>query len=195
MLAYLFWHRPTPGVDGSHYESVVRQFHESMRDAPSSGLVSSACYRLDTIPWLAAEDGGTGGPGFEDWYLVADSGALDRLNEAAIDARHRSFHDAAAVIAGDGAGGLYSLVLPAAGWEADRTTRGRIGFRLAVQDPGGSLLQFMPALMGAAPSEARIWQRRLVLGPSPEFCIELRGRAGVEFPGADPLILRRSIVV
>ncbi|MGW8283376.1 MAG: hypothetical protein ACWGON_08770, partial [Gemmatimonadota bacterium] len=47
---------------------------------------------------------------------------------------------------------------------------------------------------GSAPPGARIWQRRLVLGPAPEFCIELPGRAEEETPGTDLLTVRRSII-
>lgn len=197
MLAYLFWHRPAPGVDLTRYESALRRFHQSMREDPASGLVSNVSYRLAGIPWLAGSDEKEfgGGPGFEDWYLVEDSGALDRLNEAAIDARHRTFHDAAAILAGDGAGGLYSLVRPAAAPESERTPGDRSDSVWLSKPRGVPYSQFMPDLMSSAPSDARIWQRRLVLGPAPEFCIEHAGSADEPTPGADVVTITRSLLI
>jgi len=158
--------------------------------------VSSAAYRVAAIPWLPGSDAAetTAVPGFEDWYLVENSGALDLLNEAAIDARHRSLHDAAALLAGDGAGGLYSLVRPPAGREGERTPGDESDAVWLSKTRGVPYSEFLPALIGSALPGARIWQRRLVLGPAPEFCIEHPGRAEEDTPGSNSLTVRRSII-
>ena len=196
MLAYLFWHRPIPGVDRSAYEAAVQGFHESIREAPTEVLLTSACHRLDRIPWLAATDVGHGDePGYEDWYLVPDSAALDRLNEAAISARHRSLHDTAAALAGDGAGGLYApFELP--GGKDLQFERARDSESVWMSKPPRvSYSDFMPDLAALTPPEARVWQRRLVLGPAPEFCVELSGQIRGELPGASQIAVRRKLII
>jgi hypothetical protein len=57
-----------------------------------------------TIPWLAA-----GQPGYEDWHLLEDSAALDRLNEAATTQARQLPHDRIAAMAANGIAGLYGL--------------------------------------------------------------------------------------
>ena len=196
MLAYLFWHRPIPGVDHSAYEAALQGFHESIRDEPADVLLSSACHRLDRIPWLAAADGSNSDePGYEDWYLVRDSAALDRLNEAAINARHRSFHDAAAALAGDGAGGLYASVEFPGGCDAAQAADGASESVWLSKPPRISYSEFMPDLAALVPPDARVWQRRLVLGPAPEFSVELPGRSQAELPGTSLVTIRRSVIV
>jgi hypothetical protein len=195
MLAYLFWHRPIPGVDHSAYEAALQRFHASIRETPAEVLLSSASYRVDRIPWLAAADGSSSDePGYEDWYLVPDSAALDRLNDAAINARHRSFHDAAAALAGAGAGGLYSRVGTPGGSDLERASAGESESVWLSKPPRVSYSEFMPDLAALVPPDARVWQRRLVLGPAPEFCVELQGQTRAELPGTSLVSIQRSVI-
>jgi hypothetical protein len=196
MLAYLFWHRPIPGVDPSAYEAALRGFHESIREAPAEVILSSACYRLDRVPWLTAAEGNHADePGFEDWYLVPDSAALDRLNEAAISARHRSFHDTAAALAGDGAGGLYAPVDISGGRDLRLAPARDSECVWTSKPPRVPYSEFMPDLAALVPADARVWQRRLVLGPAPEFCVELPGQSRGELPGVSQVAIRRSLII
>jgi hypothetical protein len=159
-------------------------------------LLTSVCHRLDRIPWLAATDvSHCDESGYEDWYLVPDSAALDRLNEAAISARHRSFHDTAAALAGDGAGGLYAPVeIP--GGNGLQLERARDSESVWMSKPPRvAYSEFMPDLAALVPSDARVWQRRLVLGPAPEFCVELAGQIRGELPGASQVVIRRSLII
>jgi hypothetical protein len=135
VLAYVFWHRPRPGVDRDRYEDALRRFHDSLENA-------SAAFRLDRLPFEDAH-------GYEDWYLVEDWTALGELNALAVDARHREGHDAAAELAGHGWGGVYALVRGA----AEPPPRARWQHS-APSDPGVGL-----------------WQRQMVLGPAPEYCV------------------------
>jgi hypothetical protein len=56
LQAYLFWHRPRPGVERDEYEEAQRQFHALLE-------VESACFRLERLPFAE-------GPGYEDWQAV-----------------------------------------------------------------------------------------------------------------------------
>lgn len=145
MLAYLFWHRPRPGVEREEYEQAQRQFHASLE-------IQSACFRLERLPFEEE-------PGYEDWYLVDDWAALGELNRAAVDATHRPSHDGAAALVGDGWGGVYACVrgeptIPAAA-EWRHKPRG---------EPSSEFLaRFEEGLT--------VWQRQMVLGPAPELCV------------------------
>lgn len=160
MLAYVFWHWPRPGVEARAYELAQVAFHAGLRGAPPAGLVGSASLALSGAPWANA-----GGPAYEDWYLLRDAAALDPLNDAAVSAAHRGRHDAAAALAGGGTAGLYALRFgtgpshPAAAWFAKP-----IG--ATHDDVWRAIVPLVSARQGA------LWMRRMVLGPSPEFCLQ-----------------------
>ncbi|HEX2391604.1 MAG TPA: hypothetical protein VHI77_01660 [Solirubrobacterales bacterium] len=150
MLAYLFWHRPGPGVEAGDYEEAQRAFHAELG-------IESACFQVADLPFEA-------GPGYEDWYLVADWRGLGELNAAAVDARRGPHHDLAAAMAGQGWGGVYAPIggPPAIPSEASWATK----------RPG----QPLDELLAPVTAETPVWRRQLVLGPAPEICV---GSGGV----------------
>lgn len=151
MLAYVFSHRPGPGVDATGYEAVLREFHASLAAHPPAGFVSSLTYRI--------------GDGYSDWYLLDDSAALDALNEAAVSGARATSHDAAARMAVDGVGKLLALV---AG-EHHAPTACEIRF---AKPQGMAYADLYASLRSATASRgAGLWRRMMVLGPPPEFCL------------------------
>src|SRR6266702_2278129 len=70
MLAYVFSHRPAGGADVADYEAALKRFHAALATAPPAGFLGSSTFRV--------------GDRYSDWYLVANSAALDLLNEAAV---------------------------------------------------------------------------------------------------------------
>jgi hypothetical protein len=164
MLAYVFSHRPADGVDIAVYETARAR-------APPSGFVRSSTFKV--------------GDRYSDWYLVDGSAALDVLNAAAVSGARTPAHDAAARMAVDGVGKLYSLVSgePAAGpgFEIQFSKPAGVGYpdhyerlRRYTKGPGVSL-----------------WRRMMVLGPPPEFC--LLAPSPVELPPEyRPEVLRRE---
>ena len=143
MLAYLFWHRPAP--DAAEYERRLAGFHERLRADPPPGFVKSVVFAVD-VPWM--------GQSYEDWYVVEDWTALGVLNASAVDSSHRPEHDAVARDAAKGAGGVFRFLegelaledVGAAGWSARR-----------------------PEVPEGVPYA--LWQRQMVLGPAPEWCL------------------------
>jgi hypothetical protein len=133
------------------YESALRRFHASLAAAPPFGFVGSSTYRV--------------GQGYSDWYLVESSGALDQLNEAAVDRARSSDHDAAAHMSADGAGKLLALV--------SGTPRTESGFEIRFSKPAGMTYPaFYERLKPwTAQAELTLWRRMMVLGPPPEFCL------------------------
>jgi hypothetical protein len=155
VLAYLFWHRPAADVES--YERRLAVFHERLHAEPPQGFAGSVAFRVD-VPWL--------GRGYEDWYLVEDWASLGVLNVAAVDAARRPDHDAVAAGAAHGVGGIYELRtgdLPlreagAADWSAKPLGVSYADWEASRTD-GLDLADFA------------LWQRQLVLGPAPEYCL------------------------
>ena len=152
MLAYVFAHRPEPGVDAGMYEQALRAFHAELARGGSAGFVASTTYRFD--------DGG-----YSDWYLVESSAALDALNHAAVTGSRAQSHEIAARMAGGGSGKLISL---AAG-DADLGALHETGFAKPRGQSYPDLYASLHALT-ARPGVA-LWRRMMVLGPPPEFCL------------------------
>jgi hypothetical protein len=171
LLAYVFSHRPAAGVDVADYEAILKQFHAALADAPPRGFLSSSTFSV--------------GDRYSDWYLLDSSAALDVLNEAAVSGARTQAHNAAAGMAVDGSGKLYSL----AGGEPGSTT----GFEIRFSKPPGmsyaDLYERMQPFSGR--EGASLWRRMMVLGPPPEFC--LVAQAEIELPREfRPEVLRRE---
>ena len=163
MLAYVFWHRSAEGVAEDEYESALRRFHRSLAKDPPSGLTGSATLRAAEVPWIAGD-----GQGYEDWYTVEGWGALGVLEAAAISRGHESAHHEAARRAGVGTAAVYRLI------------EGELEPELArlaawVARPVGKSDLSLGEMLGdgVRSAEGSLWQRCLVLGPAPEFCLLL----------------------
>jgi hypothetical protein len=170
-LAYVFWHRPRPDVDSDDYEGLLRAFHSRLN-------IPSASFRIEALPFAAgagSEDSGKGNEdrggyedsrgghevregGYEDWYLVGGWAQLGELNVSALSDERRAAHDAAAAMVGEGWGAVYALV------RGDARPPART--RWLTKSRGESYEEFLRALQAAT-----VWQRQMVLGPAPEFCV------------------------
>ncbi len=161
MIAYVFWHRPAAGVAQEAYEAANVRFHRSLLTSPPGGFVQSACLRATALAWL-----GDGGPGYEDWYLVEDYGALAVLGEAAVGRGHRTSHDGAAALSGEGTAGLYRLLDGAA-------SLARVALAAWITPPRGGHEPLLDDFLadGIDAAHASLWRRQLVLGPAPELCL------------------------
>jgi hypothetical protein len=160
MLAYVFWHRPAPGVAPETYAALIAHFHRSIAARPPSGFVRSASFAVGGPNWLGEE------PAFEDWYVVEDFAALGVLNEAAVGRGHLGAHDAAARSAGPGTGSVYRLLEGTVDMEQVRVA-------VWIERPRGVRSPLLAALLGDGMdgAHAGLWQRQLALGPAPEYCV------------------------
>ncbi len=159
MLAYVFWHWRGPAVGETRYEELLRAFHASLAGNPPPGFLRSAALAVAGAPWMPAS-------GYEDWYGVRGFADFDALNEKAIAPPHAAAHDAVAHVAGGGAGGVYRLRL-------GEPHPGRIRFAHWFGKPLGmpyaDLDRLLEPFVGAGRA---LWMRQMVLGPSPEFCLQ-----------------------
>lgn len=173
MLAYLFFHRPAPGVDVADYEQGLRRFHEELAEARSPGFVSSRTYRV--------------GDTYCDWYLIEGTAAMEPLNEAAVTGARAAAHDAVAHHAVDAAGKL--LMLAAGRFDPDA------GFEIRFSKPAGMPYPDLYARLEPWTKQpgVSLWRRMMVLGPPPEFCLLAPSELMLPAETA-PAVLRREPV-
>lgn len=160
MLAYVFWHRPHPHVERQRYEAAIVRFQAELTRRPPPGLIGAWSHRIDAVPWLGDQ------AGYEDWCLLQGSWAMDPLNGFAVAGDVQAPHDALAAQMDFGAGGLYAHA-----FGEPSSTRTSVAAWLT--RPRG--IQWQPPLEKAcaATPGATAWRRQMVLGPTPEFCVEL----------------------
>jgi hypothetical protein len=158
MLAYIFWHVPLSGISPSDFEAASLGFQRDLANAPPSGFDSCATYEISEVPWL------DGRRGYEDWYFIDSSAALDALNEAAVAPRRRDIHAAIASKMDFGHGGLYRHV-----FGEEQSFGARVVW---LTRPRG--IDYEPVLRGIADGSAGFlscWRRQMVLGPADEFAV------------------------
>jgi hypothetical protein len=158
MLAYIFWHVPLPRISPSDYEAALLGFQRDLATMPPQGLASCATYQISGVPWL------DGGSGYEDWYFIDSSAALDALNEAAVAPLRRGVHAAIASKMDFGHGGLYRHV-----FGEEQPLGGRVVW---LRRPRG--IDYEPVLRGIADGSSGFlscWRRQMVLGPADEFAV------------------------
>ena len=177
-LAYAFWHKPRPGIPLRAYERRLLAFQSSLKRHPPDGLIDALSFREEASPWSKRRS-----TTYEDWYLVRDFQSLGALNEGAVAKPNRRPHDEIAKDASSGAGGLYRLL------------RGDLRLQDALfatwinkpsRTPYHTVLQGLAKLAGDGKSD--LWQRQMVLGPAPEFCVHS------EVPLEPPKSLRATTI-
>ncbi len=158
MLAYVFWHRPRPDTEHGEYERRLSAFHSGLAQR---GCISAA-FRLEQLPFAPCD-------GYEDWYLVEDWQGLGALNEVALERHSRQAHDQIADFSAEGWGAVYRLL----GGQPDAPEAAR----WLDKPTGVSSAAFLDELRatGNELEATAVWQRQLVLGPAPEFCLEQPG--------------------
>jgi len=160
MIAYVFWHWKQAAVAAPDYERVQRTFHDALAKAPPTGFHWSQSFAISGCAWAA-----DGGDAYEDRYLVDDIPALEALEQAAVSAARQAPHDAAAALAGGGAAGVYALKLGA----PMHAPRHAAWFSKPAGVSYAALWGMLDPVITRG--EASAWMRKMVLGPTPEFCV------------------------
>jgi len=160
MIAYVFWHWKRTAVDVAEYERTESAFHSALAAEPPLGYHWSQSFACSTCPWAA-----NGGDAYEDRYLVDDFTALEALERAAVSASRQAPHDAAAALAAGGAAGVYELKLG----EPVRAPRHAAWFGKPPGVTYAALWELLRPCVDRAGGS--VWMRKMVLGPTPEFCV------------------------
>lgn len=179
MLAWIFWHTRFAHVEESDYRAALRVFHARIAEERPEGFSRSRTLRYEALPWLPAPT-----EVYEDWYFVDGSAALDRLEEAALSAFARDQHDSIARLTASATAGLYRL---------------RAGQPLAA--PAHCTWMSKPrhepheAFIDRVRAAGTVWTRQMVLGPTPEFCVEGASAAGDPLRDVVMHALRPDVVI
>ena len=161
MLAYVFWHWPQPQIETGSYVDHLTAFHRTLAANKPDGFRESVVFRISNASWL-----NTGGEAYEEWYLLDDSAAMDRLNEAAVTGVCEEPHNRVAREAADGTGGLYRL-------RAGAEDLAQARYAVWLSKPSGVSYKDFYASMEPLTSQTGValWGRQMTLGPTTEFCI------------------------
>ena len=170
MLAYVFWHWPQVDIDRDAYEDHLRGFQQTLAANKPAGFQESVVFRIRGASWL-----NTGDDAYEEWYLLDDSAAMDRLNDAAVSGACEEPHNRVAREAADGTGGLYRLREG-----VENLNEAKIAVWLS--KPAGVSYKNFYADLGSLTSQTGValWGRQMTLGPTTEFCIH--SQSPVELP-------------
>src|SRR5687767_1481165 len=156
MLAYVFWHWPQSSIAHDVYLDHLADFHRTLASNKPTGFQHSIVYRIRYAGWL-----NTTGDAYEEWYLLDDSAAMDRLNEAAVSGACEQPHNRVAREAADGIGGLYRF---RAGHEEPARSR----FASWLSKPSGVSYNEFYATLQPLTSQPGVglWGRQMTLGPT-----------------------------
>lgn len=159
MLTYILWHWPFLEVNAERYEINLADFHRSLAASNIPGFRESVEFRNSDVPWAGLDQ-----RSYEDWYLLDGSAAMNELNEAAVSAASKLFHDNAARGTAGAAAGLYRL-------QAGQPNATDCRFATWLAKPQGIGYEDFYASVQTWTSQAGVclWRRQMVLGPTPEF--------------------------
>ena len=163
-LAYVFWHWRRSTVDAAEYEGRQRDFHAALAANPPVGFVRSTSAAVTGAPWA-----NNGGEAYQDRYFISSSAALDELDHAVGSGRRRMAHDGAAAVAAGGIAGLYHVRL---GEAMDAPALSSWFSKPAGMTYEQLFAELAPIVEGG---QGSLWMRKLVLGPTPEFCLDSLG--------------------
>ena len=177
MLAYTLWHWPRQEVERTVYEAHHRRFHGFLAHQKARGFKASQSTRVASLPWT-----GDAKDIYQDRYFVDSWSVFEGLESHATSGVREEPHRQIASVVSGAVAGMYGLRMGS----CPRTPRWNYWFAkpddMTYEDLEESC---RPVVTGWA----ALWGRRLVLGPTPEFCVESETR--VELPGIlRPLVVR-----
>ena len=159
MFAYIFWHVPFADGNKSEYEAALTAFHRHLANDASQGFKGSATYGISNVAWLSNRTG------YEDWYFVDSTSALDGLNKAAVEPERWDVHASVSYKTEFGHGGMYYHLRgekqPVHGSKIVWLKRPK---RIRYETPLQEIIDSSKGFLSC-------WRKFLVLGPADEFAI------------------------
>ncbi len=160
MLAYVVWHRGGGEVEQHTYEANIAAFHSALAELQPEHFLASMVFSVESLPWMPAT------PLYEEWYLMSGSEGLDALDEAV---------KSEALVGPHGRLSANTVALAAAlmsprGGETDPLDP---SLGIWLHKPADMSYEDFDAAMALALASdgSGLWQRKMGLGSSPEFCL------------------------
>ena len=158
MLVYVFWHQPRAGVALDEYAGALLAFESVFKLQGDVEDIQS--FRMESVPWF-----GGGSKVYSDFYTMTDSSKLDPVTIHAVTGACEKPHHAIAAMTGSGTGSLYDITHP--GCRIDEAR-----YSIWLSKPNGmSYADFRTKMSALEVEGVCLLQRRMALGPSPEFCV------------------------
>jgi hypothetical protein len=162
MLAYVFWHWPSPTIEAYRYEEQFILFHRTLSAHKSNGFHHTRALLMEQASWLERNEAT-----YEDWHLVENAAALEPLNEQTVSGPCQESHRQVARWTQGSAAGLYRLVFGDADLPAVY-----VAYRF--QKPVGMTYGALYPLLQPLVQEGKgmLWTRYMNLGSGPEFYLQ-----------------------
>lgn len=179
ILKFVLWTWPSATASAADFRDSRVKFHEVLAHTRVDGFLGSAMFAIDTAPWAGAflfenSPWATGHRTvYEEWYLFHGSAALDAINERVHEGPYKESHGKflRQDLGGECAGLYYArkgdIEQAVAGLRNPECT-------LWFNKTSGTydeLLARLAPTMGS--SRCVLWRRLLVLGPTPEFHVDV----------------------
>ena len=84
--------RPYPSTERQRYEQAIVRFQNDLAGGKPPGFIGATSFQIEAVPWLSDL------PGYENWYLLDGTWAMDPLNAFAISGHVQAPHDSVAAM-------------------------------------------------------------------------------------------------
>jgi hypothetical protein len=151
--------------------------------AKPAGLIDALSFRIDKRPWKTKT-----GNSYEDWYVLEDFSAMGIMNEAAVSSTVFKSHESIARVASGGTGGIYKLI-------KGKLELRESHFSVWMQKPQGISYKSFSEIISRISERGRtkVWQRQMVLGPAPEFCLHSEDMLSIPLE-YHPIMIRTNLI-
>jgi len=179
VLKFVLWTWPSANADLGAFQDNRIRFHQVLAETKVEGFLGSGIFKVDTAPWAGAfvfeNSPWLGGHKtvFEEWYLFHGSAALDAVNERTIAGPYKESHGKflRQDLGGECAGLYYmrkgDIERAIAGITESKSTAWFHKTYATYDD----LVERLTPVMNSTGSV--LWRRLLVLGPTPEFHLDV----------------------
>jgi hypothetical protein len=176
ILKFVLWTWPSATASVADFENSRLAFHRIMARDKLEGFLDCAMFKVDTAPWSGAFvfENSPWSVGhktvFEEWYLFHGSAALDAVNERVQAGPYKESHGKflRQDLGGECAGLYYARKGDLETALAGTKTQCTLWFNKVYPTYEDLFKQLAPAT-----TRSVLWRRLLVLGPTPEFHVDL----------------------
>jgi hypothetical protein len=182
ILKFVLWTWPSATATVADFLDSRVKFHQVLAHTKVDGFLGSAVFKVDSAPWAGAFlfENSPWSVGhktvFEEWYLLHGSAALDAMNERVHAGPYKDSHGKflRQDLGGECAGLYYVRKGDLASALSGVKTACTVWFNKAYATYDDLLERLVPTMHS---DRSVLWRRLLVLGPTPEFHLDVDASA------------------